>query len=60
MDTLLRVRERAEEELLAEVSAARDRYDRCPDDRKAEALERYKQALERFDQLILWDRLPNE
>ena len=58
MDTLLSMRERVEQKLFADLLAAQEDYRHCVDDQKAEAQERYKRALGRFDQLILWNRLP--
>jgi hypothetical protein len=50
-------RERLEEQLLAEVRQAESEFQNAPADRKEAVAERYRQALQQFNDLIL-DRKP--
>jgi len=50
-------RERLEEQLLAEVRQAETAFRNAPPDEKEAVAERYREALQRFNELIL-DRKP--
>ena len=50
-------RDRLEEQLLAQVRQAESEFQNALPDRKEEVAERYRQALQRFNDLIL-DRKP--
>jgi hypothetical protein len=51
------LRERLEEQLLAEVKQAEIEFQKAPPDQKEAVAERYRQALRKFNDLIL-DRKP--
>jgi len=50
-------RERLEQQLMAELKQAESAFHNAPPEQKEEAAERYREALQRFNELIL-DRKP--